>query len=136
MDTLPADDGLDDPEAERGAGEHRLNVMVPQDSLTLNVADNARLLYIRRPIVYASAFDTSLLGELIRRHQRGAAAITADLRQQGFTHVLIHWEELARLRGSYGVDPDLSDAQLRSIVGHWTLKWASRPPAIELYELP
>jgi hypothetical protein len=137
MDTLPADVGLDRPDAERGAGEVQINALLPKDSKVLLVADNTRLLYIRHPMIYYSAFDANPLGELIRRHRSDPDAVTAALRQQGITHVWIHWEELARLAGTYGIDLDANQEQLQLLIASgWAKQWSHPNDVASLYQLP
>ena len=120
-----------------GAGDHEINSLQP-DTRTLLVADAARLIYIRRPFVYNSAFDANPLGKLIRKHDGNPAAVTSALRAAGFTHVWLHWQELDRLRSTYGFDQSITQEQLKHLIdsGRWHRKWAHPTGLVELYRLP
>ncbi|MEX1088054.1 MAG: hypothetical protein WEC36_02425 [Phycisphaeraceae bacterium] len=100
-------------------GDHIINYL-PANRRTLLIAES-RVLYIRAPIVYHSAFDADLLGELINRHHGDPAAVTAGLRRAGITHVWIDWSELTRLRETYGYALDAPLDRLRGVAQrHWT----------------
>ena len=120
-----------------GAGDHEINSL-DLDTRTLLVADAARLIYIRRPFVYNSAFDANPLGELIRKHDGSPPAITAALRAAGFTHIWVHWQELDRLRSTYGFDESVTPEQLKHLIeaGRWQRKWAHATGLVELFRLP
>jgi len=141
MDSLPPLDRLgaqsDSPDEHMGAGDHQINSL-PADSRTLMVADSSRLIYIRRPFAYHSAFDVSPLGDMIREHAGDPAAITSALKAKGFTHVWVHWQELDRLSSTYGFDSDVTDEQLKHLIdgGLWQRKWAYQNNLIELFRLP
>ena len=141
MDSLAPADSLDAHDDEGrgtswGTGDHQINTL-SKTSYTFLVADNARLIYIRRPFAYHSAFDANPLGDLIRRHRNDPAAVTAALRQAGFTHVWIHWEELERLRGTYGFDPDVTVDELNHLIATgWQTQWRHPSGAISLHRLP
>ncbi len=123
---------------------HPIN-RLPLDSKTLLVADNSGLLYLRRPIVYATAFDEAPLGKMIREARRtggdggtggGLDEVNDALRRAGITHVWVHWSELARLHGTYGHDRDVTEQTLsRLIATGWEQVDASGPTAT-LYALP
>ena len=54
-------------------------------------------LYILRPVVWHSTWDTSPLGEIIRRHGDDEAAWTRALLDEGISLVLVNYSELNRL---------------------------------------
>jgi hypothetical protein len=110
---------------------HPIN-RLSNDSKTLLIADNMGLLYLRRPIIYATAFDAAPLGEIIRalgiEEATGEVRYAGDdlrringtLRQAGITHVWVHWSELARLHNTYGHDRDVTEKALsRLIASGW-----------------
>lgn len=114
-------------------GDHALNYL-PPGSRTLMVAD-AGVLYVRSPIVYQSVFDPDPLAIALTQTGHNPDASAARLKQQGITHVWIHWSELSRLQQTYGYDLAIPPAQLRSLLsGHWVplsdYGWAT------LYALP
>jgi 4-amino-4-deoxy-L-arabinose transferase-like glycosyltransferase len=102
-----------------GNTDHPVNKL-PADSRTLLVADNSGLLYLRRPFVYASAFDEDPLGKVIRASGGGGGsdpqAVNRALRAEGITHVWVHWSELARLRATYGHDRDVTVQTLENLI--------------------
>ncbi len=94
---------------------HPIN-RLPADSKTLLVADNSGLLYLNRPIVYATAFDEAPLGRAIREAGGDADAVTAELRANGVTHVWVHWAELSRLHETYGHDAEVTIERLEQLI--------------------
>lgn len=124
-------------------GDHPINHL-PPDARVLMVADTARLLFIRRPVVYSSAFDESPLGRILRDTRptgspEGAldpTAVNDALRQLGVTHVWLHWAELDRLRSTYGHDPDLTPDRLRALIAAGWRAVYSAPGQVTLYALP
>lgn len=115
-------------------GNHPLNHL-PPDSLTYSLADNARLLLIRRRLLYETAFDRCLLGDLMRQHRGNPAAITTALRARGVTHVWVCWAEIHRLQSTYGFDPDVTNPAVDQLAKHWRVV-LDGPPNFTLYALP
>ncbi|MEM6332521.1 MAG: hypothetical protein AAF823_04185 [Planctomycetota bacterium] len=113
------------------APQHPVNAL-PSDTRTLVVADNSRLLYLTRPFAYATPFDPDPLGQTLRAHAHDPAAVTAALRDAGFTHVYLGWSELARLHRTYGYDPDTTQQNLATLIQ----RAAWQPLTRELYALP
>ena len=105
----PADRTVNQP--GRFMGLHPLNYL-PPTSRVLIVGDSGQLMYIAVPHVYNSAFDHSLLGEVMRKYQHNPKAVTAALAQFGVTHVWMDTSELHRLENSYGVDEALKLSKL------------------------
>ena len=99
----------------RFAGRHPLN-QLPPTSKTLLVGDANQVLYIQRAFLYNTAFDRSLLAELLKQHKGNALAVTITLVRNGFTHVWINFSELERLAASYGVDAELEPARIKAFV--------------------
>ena len=98
------------------AGDHPvLNHLGPRGRLML-VADASSLLYVDWPFTYATAWDRSPLGDLLREHDGDPIAVTRSLKEAGYTHVWIHWAELARLRQRYGYDDAVTFAALRRLI--------------------
>jgi hypothetical protein len=120
-----------------GTGNHIINRELSERTRTLIVADNARLLYIRRPFVYNSAFDANPLGDLIRRVGNNPAVVTAALREQGYTHVYVHFSEMARLHATYGFDPAVTaDTIVQLAQFGWRPAWADDRGISVLFALP
>jgi hypothetical protein len=130
MDTLPSDAQLaamklDDPYPNNHALNH-----LPDDSRTLLVADNLRLLYLTKPFVYHSAFDADRLGALIRAHPDSPDDLTQALREEGITHVWVHWGELDRLHSTYGYDQSVTADRLAAAAeqADWRVAYALTHP--------
>ncbi|NLX13227.1 MAG: hypothetical protein GXY44_06170, partial [Phycisphaerales bacterium] len=67
----------------------------------------ARTFYFRIPVEYAVVFNPQPLAEDIRLG-RSAISIVENLSARGVTHVLAHWEEMERLRRTYGFDSEIN----------------------------
>lgn len=93
---------------------HPINDL-PSDARVMLVADNTALLYIDRPIVYHTPFDSSPLGAMMR----DGGDVARRLRDAGVTHLWIGWSELRRLHGTYGFDPDVTEPALHRLVADW-----------------
>lgn len=129
----------------RFAGQHPLN-QLPATSKSLLVGEAGNVFYIQRAFLYNTAFDRSLLAELLKQHKGNALAVTFTLVRAGFTHVWINTAELSRLHGSYGVDEELAPDNMRKLMQ--TVEdnklWRRLPevagvqvePHIRLYALP
>ncbi len=121
---------------QRGVAHHELDNL-PPNSKVLLVADAGGLLYIDPAIQYATAFDRSPLGALLDEAQRSPAFDVTDyLRSAGYRHVWVSWSELARLHGTYGHDPLVTEPAVRHLAA--TQRWT--PVAdlghATLYRLP
>lgn len=88
---------------------------LPEDGKTLVVADNMMLLYHPRPFAYASAFDRHPLTDILETSD-DPPAVTAALRDAGYTHVYIGWSELDRLHRTYGFDDAVTADRLQRII--------------------
>jgi hypothetical protein len=87
-----------------GGGHEHLSVInseLPADAHVLMIGD-ARAFYFQRPVDYTVVFNRSPFVEAVRASS-GAHEIIAWLRDRGYTHVLVNWAEIHRLRRSlYG----------------------------------
>ncbi len=75
------------------------------DGRTMLVGE-ARTYYLRRPCTYAVAFNHHPLARAARECA-DASGVMDRLRGDGITHVLAHWDEIGRLRSTYGLDPEI-----------------------------
>lgn len=66
----------------------------------------ARTFYIRTPCDYAVVFNRHPLAEAARQAD-GPADVIDWLRRRGYTHLLVNWAEMERLRATYGFYPQL-----------------------------
>lgn len=90
-----------------------VNARVPASDRVLLLGDAAPL-YFRSDVAYATTWDTNPLAEAIAASPADdPASWTTALRAQGFSHVLIHAGELARLERSGFLDPRLSPDRLQ-----------------------
>ncbi|XAL99151.1 hypothetical protein OT109_16405 [Phycisphaeraceae bacterium D3-23] len=115
-------------------GMHPINLLGPETK-TLIVGDNSSLLYIERPIVYGSAFDSNPLAQIARAANGDIAEINAALRAQGITHVWVGWSEVARLAQTYGFDEHLPPDLLLALAESWRPALDPSWP-VPLYRLP
>jgi len=115
--------------------DHPIN-RLPEASKTLLVADNAGLLYLDRPFVYASAFDEAPLGRFMRENDHDPRRVNQAMRDGGITHIWVHWSELNRLHSTYGHDPDITPDSLNALIatGWRVVETAER--SATLYALP
>ncbi len=113
-----------------------INDRLPEGSKVLIVGD-AAVLYIRRPVAYATTWDTSPLAEAMRAHGDDPSAWGPTLRAQGITHVSIDTGELDRLSLSGWSDP-LLDAGLviRWLADHAHPVYKDEQGKRLIYELP
>jgi hypothetical protein len=84
-----------------------VNESAPSPEPLLLVGD-ATPIYLRRPIVYATAWDTHPLAEAMRAHPEDPAAWAAALHARGLRWVLVSFPELDRLAASGWSDPRLT----------------------------
>ncbi len=121
-----------------------VNHDLPPNARILLVGE-ARGFYFQREIDYCVAFNRNPFFELLLAED-SAHDVLAWLREQGYTHVLVHWGEIGRVAASYGLSPEIDQLEI------WT--WFDRlanaglirihgwpPPGkhfrfVDLYEVP
>lgn len=116
-----------------------VNEELPSGAKLLLVGE-ARAFYFLRDTHYHVVFNRNPLAETIRKSE-DVCDVIAWLRENGYTHVLVNWSEVARLSKTYGypaeIEPALFD-QWQScglrLVRSFTLKGVAR--YVELYEVP
>jgi len=83
-----------------------VNQELPEDSKFLMIGD-ARAFYFKRPVDYCVVFNRNPFVEAIR-----SSATDADvygwLHGRGYTHLLVNWGEVNRLRDTYGFPPEIA----------------------------
>ncbi|HEY3243744.1 MAG TPA: hypothetical protein VGM03_10370, partial [Phycisphaerae bacterium] len=83
-----------------------INRELPPDMHILMLGD-AKAFYFQRPVDYCVVFNRNPFVETVRS-SRSPQEIVDWLRRQGYTHVLVNWSEIARLRRSaYGFPPEI-----------------------------
>jgi len=113
-----------------------INDRLPEGSTVL-VAGDAAVLYIQRPFVYATTWDTSPLAEAMRADERVPGAGIGLLNELGITHVSIDLGELDRLALSGWSDPMLDGGLvLRWLAEHGQPVYKDEQGQRLIYELP
>ncbi|MCH7839288.1 MAG: hypothetical protein IID38_03500, partial [Planctomycetes bacterium] len=114
-----------------------INERLPAGAKVLLVGD-ARAFYVRCAADYHVVFNLDPFAQAVRDEDD----LLAWLRAEKYTHVLIHWAEIDRLRSSYGFGPEVNPALLDRLCakGLRLMKAFSHPHGtrryVELYELP
>lgn len=117
-----------------------VNRLVPGDGRLLLVGE-ARTLYLRDLPAYAVVFNKQPFAEMLERI-RDPAAQVAWLRNEGFTHVLVNFAEIRRLRRSRYGFPEIvtRDALARMVAAGLEVAHEFRGPAGQvtavLYRVP
>lgn len=102
-----------------GGHEHlaTINHALPQGARILVIGD-AKAFYFRRRIDYCVVFNRNPFVEAVRA-LREPQAIVEWLRDGDYTHVLVNWSEIARLRNSrYGFAPEVDRDLLERLSEH------------------
>jgi hypothetical protein len=117
-----------------------VNTQLPKDAYVLLVGD-ARAFYFQRRCDYCVVFNRNPFAEAAEQLLTPEAVLDW-LRARGYSHVLVHYGEMQRLRGSYGfwesITPSLF-AQLTDVglkeVAQFTIHDGANVYAV-LYEVP
>jgi len=91
-----------------------INRELSVDAKILMVGE-ARPFYVRRSVDYCVVFNRSPFVAAVESG-KSAADITAWLRERGYSHVLVHWKEIARLRRTYGFSERVNEALFDALV--------------------
>jgi len=118
-----------------------VNKTLSENSHILMLGD-ARAFYFLRRVDYCVVFNRNPFVELLRT-QASDAKITAWLSGRGYTHVLVNWQEVTRLKSSrYGfsaeITPELFGRLQRAGLIHTNTFYsaANGRPYAELYAVP
>ncbi|HNO78853.1 MAG TPA: hypothetical protein PKN33_12410 [Phycisphaerae bacterium] len=103
-------DGLLDSEAHVGY----VNKELPNDAYVLLVGD-ARAFYFQRRCDYCVVFNRNPFAEAAE-DASSPEAVLDWLRTRGYTHVLVHYSEMQRLRGSYGFWESITPSLFEQLV--------------------
>ena len=103
-------DGLLDSEAHVGY----VNSELPVDAHVLLVGD-ARAFYFQRRCDYCVVFNRNPFAEAVE-DASSPEAVLDWLRKRGYTHVLVHYSEMQRLRGSYGFWESITPSLFEQLV--------------------
>lgn len=91
--------------ADAFVDNHPLNAILPQDAHAWLIGD-AAVFYINRHITYHTVFDRDPWIEYA--NAASPAASVTWLRERGVSHVVFNWNEIERLRASYGFSPHVT----------------------------
>jgi len=117
-----------------------VNQDLPGDAHLCMVGD-ARAFYVRRRVAYCVVFNRSPLVETIRAAS-GPRDVVGWLAAEGYTHLLVNWAEIDRLRRSrYGYPPEVTRELFAALVVAGLEPVARFPeaaaqPHLELYRIP
>jgi len=75
-------------------------VFPPSDTFYLE--GTSRALYFQGDVIYNTVFDRNLLAQVLQKS--GPAAAVAWLQKQGVNYLIVDWNEVDRLRSTYGFD--------------------------------
>ncbi len=85
-----------------------VNDELPSDAKILLVGE-ARAFYFRRPVSYNVVFNRNPFAQVVRSAE-SEQQIVDRLVEEGYTHVLVNWLEIKRLRGSYGFAAEVDES--------------------------
>jgi hypothetical protein len=109
-----------------------INRHAPLDSRVYYLGET-RLLYLDRPVSMSSAYNHNDIANILALN---APPFFAQLKNRGITHIMIHGQEIERLRGSYDYLPISADAeqQLRIALSGCRIVFAKS--GVQVCELP
>ncbi len=117
-----------------------INHELPATARVLMLGDS-RAFYFQRKVYYCVVFNRSPFVEVVEGASN-SSDIMRWLQQKRFTHVLVHWNEIARLKRTYGFSPHITPQLFDSLttVGLRRLREFRHPDItgrwVELYEVP
>ena len=124
----------------RSAVDSWVNAHVPADGYVLLVGE-ARAYFVRPRVDYCVVFNRNAFAEAIASAESDSAVVDW-LALRGYTHVAVHWPEMARLRRTYGFWPAI-DRALFDRLEAAGLKGVANPvardgaePFATVYEVP
>ena len=95
-----------------------INHELPEDAKILLVGD-ARAFYFQREVDYCVVFNKNPFVEAVRSAGGNMDGdIVGWLRDQGYTHVLVNWNEVSRLSNTYGFAPEITPALFERLASH------------------
>ncbi len=109
-----------------------INHDLPTPAKILMVGD-AKAYYIRREVDYCVVFNQSDFAKIILTNTD--EAIVNWLRENSYTHVLVNWSEILRLRKSYGFAEEITHSLFERLLPHGlhVLKDFDHPANAERY---
>ncbi len=117
-----------------------INHELPANDKILVIGD-AKAFYFQRIVDYCVVFNRSPFVEAVER-AGSPNDIMQWLRERGYTHVLVHWNEIARLTRTYGFSPQVTPRLFDGLtaVGLKRMREFHHPDIsgrwVELYAMP
>jgi len=117
-----------------------INHELPTGAKILVIGD-ARAFYFQRKVDYCVVFNRSPFVEIVEGASN-SNDIMRWLQERGYTHVLVHWNEIARLTRTYGFSPQITPHLFDRLaaVGLRRMREFRHPDVsgrwVELYEMP
>ena len=110
------------------------NENLPKEAVILFVGET-RLLYFKRPVVFASAYDRPRLARWVS-DSRDGAELAIRLRREGITHILINVPELSRIQKGYDYMklPEKETGKIRELMSR--VRFVRSEGGIQLGALP
>ncbi|MEZ6241480.1 MAG: hypothetical protein R3B57_00400 [Phycisphaerales bacterium] len=93
-----------------------INQELPPDA-RVSLLGASTPLYLARPVVYNTTWDSWPLGEAVEQAPDDPEAWSAALRARGVTHVLVDFGELGRLSQSGWIDPRVTPEAIEAWLG-------------------
>lgn len=113
---------------------YHVNYGLPAESLVYVIGE-ARLLYVKQPVVHFAPWDRSLLGEFVRSDPDRPERWAHELSRRAITHVWVSYPELERLRAAEFADPLLPSELVARFLHDFGRPVARSPGGSILYEL-
>lgn len=115
--------------------EELLDSPVLKDRRVLLVGD-ARAFWFAPGTVYADPFEVSPFAKAWRAGGGEPARVFDALRQTGADRLIIRWDEVERLRSTYGLDPEITRENVARLVAAGARRAESPSPMLEILDLP
>lgn len=106
-----------------------INLRFHDQPVRISLLGDATPLYLKPDIVYHTTWDRSPLGDILRAFPDDPERWQPELAALGITHILINRAELARLRASGWLDPEVTEdavTRLEAALGPPVARWPQR----------
>jgi hypothetical protein len=102
-----------------------VNRDLPAEARVLLIGD-ARPFYIQRPVDFTVVFNTNPFVQMVEAAQT-TEQIMEWLRESGYSHVVVHWMEIERLRRTYGFSQRITPELFSELSRAGLLLWRAFP---------
>ena len=91
-------------------------------------------LYVHGRVIYNTVFNRNMLARAFKRG--GARGAMAWLRRQGVNYLILDWNEVQRLRRTYGFDPVITPRNINAMIPLGLIPLAVKTaPGIQIFEV-